>query len=581
MSQLPLSNIVTISVSQASPGVGSYNTSNLALFTDDAPLAASATITFSATAVTGGIVINFGGLGTSSIAYNATVQTIQNAINAVSGCSKIVVSGTITGAGGLTLTQPGIYGAIPAITFGTNSLGVTPTATVVSTGWSGGTLGYAQYLTPTTVGTDFGSSSKTYAMANAVFSQQPNILTGGGQLVIVLLQVSQQTLTFSDIAASGAVEITYNANTSASINWNDSTPSIQTKLQAMTGLAQVQVVGTIIGEALTIICYGVYGAGHTFGVTANTLENASSASITVTPSTPVAGETLGPAITRTAGLVQYFGILVNESCGTGQIIPSADVTAAAAVVQALIKILFLVTNSSTDLTATTGMIAVLTAASYTQTRMLYYGDTSSSGVLNALVMSASYAGLGLSVNFNGSNTTTTMHLKVLTGVSPDPNMTQTILNEATVCGADCYVSLQGVSAVFTSGANNFFDQVYNVLWFQGALQVAGFNYLAQTGTKIPQTEQGMDGLKGAYRAVCEQAVTNAYCAPGSWNSSTTFGNQSQLVANVAQRGYYIYSVPVASQSQASRAARQAPLVQIALKQAGAVQSSTVIVNINA
>ncbi len=91
----------------------------------------------------------------------------------------------------------------------------------------------------------------------------------------------------------------------------------------------------------------------------------------------------------------------------------------------------------------------------------------------------------------------------------------------------------------------------------------------------------MDGLKGAYRAVCEQAVTNQYSAPGKWNSSTTFGNQGDFLQNIAQRGYYIYSVPIALQSQADREDRVAPLVQIALKEAGAIQESTVIVNINA
>lgn len=587
MGQLQLTNVVTISVLQSNPGAGAYNTSNCALFTDDAPADASVAITFNGTAASGGLIINFAGHATASINYNDTVQTIQNKINAVTVAANVVVSGTITGAGGLTLTQPGIFGAIPAITFGTNTLqtggsvAVTPAAAVTSSGWSGGTLGYSAYLSPTVVGTDFGSSSKTFSMANAVFSQQPNILTGGGQLIVVLLNVLQETFTFSGVAASGNFELTYNSNATASIAWNASTSAIQTALQAVTGCSQIRVTGTVTGETLTVIGFGVYGAGLTFGSASNTLQTVGSVAITITTATGVAGETIGPAVTRTNSLVQYFGVLVNESCGTGQIVPSADVTALAAVLLPLLKIGFMVTNSSTDLTAISGMIAVLTASTYTNTRMLYYGDVSAAGVTNALVMAASYAGLALSVNFNGSNTTTTMHLKVLSGVAPDPNMTQTILNQAVACGADTYVSLQGVSCVFCSGANSFYDQVYNLLWFQGALQIAGFNFLAQTGTKIPQTEQGMDGLKGAYRAICEQARTNGYCAAGSWTSPTTFGNQTQLVQNVAQRGYYIYSQPVAQQLQTARAARQAPIIQIALKQAGAIQSSNVIVAVNA
>jgi hypothetical protein len=200
--------------------------------------------------------------------------------------------------------------------------------------------------------------------------------------------------------------------------------------------------------------------------------------------------------------------------------------------------------------------------------------------MNDLIFMASYAGRALSTNFTGSNTTQTMHLKALAGVQPDPTITQTILNTAIAAGADTYISLQGVPSVFCSGANTFFDRVYNLQWFVGALQVAGFNYLATTSTKVPQTEAGMDGLKGAYRSVCEQGVTNQYGAPGSWNSPTVFGNPSDLILNVAQRGYYIYSTPIAQQSQTNRVARQAPLVQIAFKEAGAIQSSTVIVNVN-
>ena len=110
--------------------------------------------------------------------------------------------------------------------------------------------------------------------------------------------------------------------------------------------------------------------------------------------------------------------------------------------------------------------------------------------------------------------------------------------------------------------------------------MAGFNYLATTNTKIPQTEGGMDGLKGAYRNVCQQAVANQFAAPGSWNSGTTFGNQAQLLLNVSQFGYYIYSTPISQQSQTDRSNRVAPLVSIALKLAGAIQSSTVVVYIN-
>lgn len=291
--------------------------------------------------------------------------------------------------------------------------------------------------------------------------------------------------------------------------------------------------------------------------------------LTVIPFTG-SSETLDAAIVRTEGLVQYFGIMSTYILG------SAEMLAAAAVVQPLNKMLFVASRTSADI-APGGQLDLLRTGSFTQSRGLYYGGSTDA---LALGMMASYVGRALSTNFNGNNTTQTMHLKDLKGVQPDPSMTQTLLNEALAAGADTYPSLQGVPKVFCSGANQFFDNVYNLEWFVGALQVAGFNYLAESATKIPQTESGMIGLKGAYRAVCQQAVVNQYLAPGSWNSSTTFGNQLDFLNNISNFGYYIFSQPVSQQSQTQRVARQAPLIQIAVKAAGAIQSSDVIVFVN-
>lgn len=283
-----------------------------------------------------------------------------------------------------------------------------------------------------------------------------------------------------------------------------------------------------------------------------------------------AEETLGQAISRTKALIQYFGILSTK------IESQVDLLAAAAVVQAENKLLFAVSNDDADIQVG-GKLDLLRSGGLSHTRGLYYGDAVD---LNAILMMASYAGRGLSTNFTGSNTTQTMHLKDLIGVQPDPTIDQTTLQLAKDAGADTYISIQGVPKVFCSGKNTFFDDIYNLLWFVGDLQIAGFNLLAQVSTKIAQTEEGVTSLKGAYRQVCEQAVINQFIAAGKWTSPTTFGIQQDLFDNISQRGYYIYSLPVAQQSPADREARKAPLIQIAIKYAGAIHSSDVIVNVN-
>lgn len=441
--------------------------------------------------------------------------------------------------------------------------------------------GFKLYVEPTSVGVDFGTSSKTYAMALNVFSQQPNILAGNGQLVIILMSVSTEELVFSAVAASGAFVIEYNGNSTTSLAWNATAGTIQAALQLLPGLGNVSVSGSIASETLSIKMGGVYGpTPAAFTIPTNTLMSSVPAAITVTVSTSMAGETITAAINRTVSLVQYFGVMVTETITA---ISQGAVLAAAAVIQSLNKIAFWVSTDETDIQAG-GTIVLLQSGSFFQNRGLYYGDDSvvdGYAGLNALGFMAAYAGLGLSVVFSGSNTTITMNLKTLINVQPDPSMTQTIFNEAKTAGADIYPSIQGDPAVICNGANKFYDQVYNQQWVVGALQVAGYNYLAQTSTKIPQTEQGMDGLKGAYRNVAQQGVTNQYLAPGTWTNPTTFGVQAQLYANIAQFGFYIYSQPIAQQAQTARSGRQAPLVQIALKEAGAIQSSNVIIYVNA
>lgn len=282
-------------------------------------------------------------------------------------------------------------------------------------------------------------------------------------------------------------------------------------------------------------------------------------------------ETLAEAISRADSLVQFFGILSTRDYD------AVEVGAAAAVVQTLNKMLFVVSNDAADIAAA-GSFHDIAEAKYDKTRCLAYLSATTEP---AKVMAAAYAGRALSTAFEGSNTTSTMHLKDLVGVTADPTMTQTQLNLCQDCGADAYVNIAGVAKTFTSGANGYFDQVYNRCWFLGALEVAGFNALAKVSTKVPQTEPGMTILKGAYRLVCDRAVRNGYVAPGAWNSADRFGDVEAMLRNIEEVGYYIYSLPVNQQAQPEREARKAPLIQIAIKEAGAIHSSNVLVYINA
>ena len=279
-------------------------------------------------------------------------------------------------------------------------------------------------------------------------------------------------------------------------------------------------------------------------------------------------ESLDQAVARASALVSFYGIISTEYPTI-----EGEMTAYATAIQALQKITALPSATLGDIA---GAFTTISEASEFKTRCLYYGGTA----LQARLFAAAYMSRLLSVDFSGSNTTLTMHLKELVGVDPDETLTDTTLTGCEAAGVDIYGDFAGVGCVFTSGANLYADQVYNMTWLKSQLQVNGFNTLRQTNGKLPQTEQGMSVLIASYTNAMAQAVQNGYVAPGTWNSTEVFGNPTDFAQNIGQRGFYMFHEPISAQSTADRADRKAPLIQIACKESGALHSSSVIVSIN-
>ena len=190
---------------------------------------------------------------------------------------------------------------------------------------------------------------------------------------------------------------------------------------------------------------------------------------------------------------------------------------------------------------------------------------------------AAYVGRAFSVNFEGSNVSQTMNLKTLAGISPDAGISQTDYNNAENAGVDLYVSYEGDPAVKSNGANEYFDVVYENMALKFYAQVALYNALKTSGTKLPQTEAGVNVLKNALGNAFKQFVRNGVIAAGEWNSAQTFGDPETFRNNIRNQGWYVYSIPVAQQSQAQREARIAPYIQGACKRAGAIHEADVLI----
>jgi hypothetical protein len=446
---IDISTFVEFSIAQAQLGLPAYNVNNLCLLTKEAPIS---------------------GYGTGATATASLTSLAVSSVAVTAGGAGYVTPPPIIflggGGSGAVAVATVSAGAVTAITVINGGSGYTAAPTVVI----GSSIGV--YQNSASVGTAFGTSSETFLAAENVFSQEPNITSGLGQLIIYAMNAGD-TLTTA-----------------------------------------------ILGASAQIFCGGFTWIGYAPG--------------------------------------------------------NSEIEAAAAYVQSMSPPRLLGASSSSITDAYPGgLFATIQAASEIQTRGLLYtiAGTASSAAQAARLAMVAYLARLMSVDFSGSNEFSTMNLKQLANVQPDTGINSTILNQCEVTGADVYPIIASLlPGCVSTGGNNYSDTVYGEGWLVGALQVATFNYLAQTATKIPQTEAGMDGLKGAMIAVLEQGVTVGFVAPGTWTGSIPFGDPSTFLKNITQFGFYVYSVPVALQNPAARAARQAPLVQIAVKLAGAVQS---------
>lgn len=451
---------------------------------------------------------------------------------------------------------------------------------------------YEIFVSPSQVAQVYGTSSLTARMANAMFAQVPNIRTGNGRLIIIPMQnavsATPGDFTSADISANlaplllinnGDLRVVVNGvnydltslNFTECEDFADIAAVLQSRVVDATfeaidesGQSGIRITSKKVGASSTVSLAAVPGGA---GTALNGSGYFNAAGGTSSSGTDSTGETILEAIARTDGAVGYVGMLTTLSLEDDALTDIADG------VQAMDKLFHYAGSSTQDIA---GIGTTIQQDGNTKTRFKVY----TLGIEEAKLMNAAYVGRAHSVNFSGSLTSQTMNLKQLVTIAPDLGISQTLYVQADAAGVDLYVSYDGVPSVYSTGGNDYFDNPYSDLALKFALETAGFNFLRQTNTKVPQTETGMNGLKSAYSLVCERFVRNGCVAPGSWTSSERFGDPEVFDNNILTRGYYIYSLPIVQQSSVEREARKAPLCQIAIKRAGAIHTSDVLVVIN-
>lgn len=188
-------------------------------------------------------------------------------------------------------------------------------------------------------------------------------------------------------------------------------------------------------------------------------------------------------------------------------------------------------------------------------------------------------GRAFTVDFNANRSTITLKFKQLPGITAEGlTETQALALENKRCNV--FAAYDNDTAIFQEGVMSgsaWFDEIHGLDWLQNAIQTEVWNLLYQSKTKIPQTESGANQVITCVEACLEEAVNNGLVAPGTWNADG-FGLLER--GDYLEKGYYVYSSPIADQAQSEREQRKLPPIQVAAKLAGAVHFVDVQIDVN-
>lgn len=452
------------------------------------------------------------------------------------------------------------------------------------------------YTNAADVASDHGSASQINAFAEVFFGQSPNPVNAGGTLVAGFYRAVQE-----DVAASAAVltgaqlseavvigQLQEISDGSFDIDVDGATKSVAaidtrvvTTLDEVADLLSTAIAGATVNiidqafiitsdstGATSLIDFAVVGSGGTFlGDLLNIADGTGAATVQGADASAIALETKVEAVTELLSQVNYKGFMFIDNP------TDVDSKLLASFAQANSVLSYDVFSASSNLDVDiTNPVWEIKLSGQTNYRMLYRKD-------NNRKFAAGYMSRAHVVDFNAEGTALTMNLKEIKGV-PAEDFSQTDITAAKTVGLDIYVASKNVPYLLTSGANDFMDNRYNIIAFIDSQQVAGFNHLKQTGTKIPQTTPGVNSLVDAVEKDCRGFVKAGVFAPGTWSSPDRFGDEETFNRSIEQFGFYYLAGLLSDQAQVDRQDRKSPVIQGAVKNAGAIHSADIIINFN-
>ncbi len=228
-------------------------------------------------------------------------------------------------------------------------------------------------------------------------------------------------------------------------------------------------------------------------------------------------------------------------------------------------------DSGTIVAGNTTCIAARVKAAGLNNTATQYSSTSGYAIM-------SYLSRILTTDWQANSSTITLMYKNEPLVVAE-NLTSTQMDALLAKNCNVFVEYNNNTAIIQpgcSGSGQFTDAVIGAAWLAASVQNAAYNLLKGTTTKIPQTDAGMHQIATQMESVMAQAVVNGLLAPGVWNAQ---GVGIIKQGDYLPKGYYIYTPPIALQSEADRAQRKSVPYQILAKLGGAVHTVDVAISV--
>lgn len=455
---------------------------------------------------------------------------------------------------------------------------------------------YELYSDQGSVAGAFGSASKMTDFATAFFGTQPNPVNAGGVLVtgywrgvdedvpataavlegaqVVPATVVSQLQAIQD----GSFDITIDGGVAEALSGLDfrtittmesAVGIIDTALTGATATYEDQrvVITSNTSGATSTITFATQGAAGTFLGEILAIADGTGATTTQgTAAETLTAETKLEAVTRLKEQVNVKGVVFID--------PPTDIEAKSLAewAQANSLLMYDVFDQADQLEIDpANVVWDIKLSGLTNYRCLY----SKAGNRK---LAATYMARAHTVNFNAENSALTMNLKELSVAAEE--YTQSEITKAKNVGLDLYTTIKRTPCVLTSPANDFVDNRYNIIAFIDAVQTDMYNLLKQTGTKIPQTRRGVAQLIDQGEKTTRGFVRAGVFAPGTWSSPDYFGDRATFERNIQENGFYWRAGSLADQPQVDRQNRISPVLQAAVKNAGAIHEVDIIINFN-